>query len=136
MKNKQKIVALIPARSGSRRVKNKNIRLLVSKPLIAYTIESALKCKSIDRVIVSTDSPLIAKIAKKYGAEVPFLRPASISKSHSTEYEFHSHLLDELSNKKYFPEYIVNLYPTCPLRTTLSIEKALKMIISNHPCIT
>ena len=73
------IVAIIPARSGSKGIKNKNIRLLAGKPLIAYSIEHALKANSIDRVIVSTDCLEYAKIAREDGAEVPFLRPAEIS---------------------------------------------------------
>ena len=74
-----KILAVIPARSGSKTVKNKNIRMFNGKPMLAYSIEHALKSKYINRVVVSTDSALYADIAKQYGAEVPFLRPHEIS---------------------------------------------------------
>ena len=73
------ILAIIPARSGSKSIKNKNIVLLSGKPLISYSIKTALACKQIDKVIVSTDSPKIARIAKKYGAEVPFVRKKQLS---------------------------------------------------------
>ena len=82
MKKKNKkslIVALIPARSGSKGLKNKNIRKINTKPLIAYAIEDAKKCKYIDKVVVSTDSKIIKKISEKFGAEVPFLRSKSLS---------------------------------------------------------
>ncbi len=74
-----KILAYIPARSGSTRIKNKNIKNFLGKPLIAYTIEQALACDFIDRIIVDTDSLKIAKIAEKYGAQVPFLRPKRLA---------------------------------------------------------
>ena len=73
------VLGVIPARGGSKRVKRKNIRYLAEKPLIAYTIQSAIKSKKINRLIVSTDDPEIAKVAEEYGAEVPFLRPASLA---------------------------------------------------------
>lgn len=131
-KNKPKILALIPARAGSKRVKNKNIRLLGDKPLIAYTIIAAKKSKYIEKIIVSTDSAKIAKIAKTYGAEVPFLRPKEISNENSTEYEFHYHALQWLKvNEQYEPDIIVNLYPTTPFRKTLTIDKAIEKLISN-----
>lgn len=129
---KPQVIALIPARAGSKRVPNKNIRLLGGKPLIAYTIEAALRSKNIDRIIVSTDSKKIASVAKEFGAEVPFLRPAKIAKSHSTEYEFHRHALDWLKAEENFvPDYLVNLYPTSPFRTTDSIESAVDCILKD-----
>ena len=73
------MLAVIPARGGSKGVPHKNMKMLADKPLIAYTIEAALKAEIFDRVIVSTDSQEIARIAQQYGAEVPFLRPAEIS---------------------------------------------------------
>lgn len=129
-KLKPKILALIPARSGSKRVKNKNIRLLNNKPLIAYTIEAAKKSKYIDRIVVTTDSRTIATIAKEYGAEVPFLRPKEISTEDSTEYQFHIHAYEWLKeNEGFEPKYIVNLYPTTPFRSHHSIESAIEMIM-------
>lgn len=133
MLNKIKILALIAARAGSKRVKGKNIKLLHGKPLIAYTIEAAKKSKFITRIIVTTDSHEIAQIAKKYGAETPFLRPINLAKDSSTEYEFHQHAINWLkNNENYVPDLIVNLYPTTPFRKASSIDKAIELIIS-HP---
>jgi len=115
MKQKQnlKILALIPARGGSKRVKNKNIRQLGGKPLIAYTIEAAKNSKYINRVIVSTDSSAIFDVAREHGAEVPFLRPAEIAQDNSTEFEYYNHILSWLrENEDYSPDLIVNLYLT------------------------
>lgn len=126
------VLALIPARSGSKRVKNKNIRPLGEKPLIAYTIEAAKKAKLVDRVIVSTDSKKIAEIAKQYGAEVPFLRPKELAGSSSTELEFHLHALSWLwQHEDYTPDLIVNLYPTTPFRRAVTIDKAIRRMLEN-----
>ena len=126
------IIALIPARGGSKRVKGKNIRDLSNKPLIAYTIEAALKAENIDRVIVSTDSDEIARIAVEYGAEVPFLRPRELATADSTEFDFHQHTIDLLEKiDSYKVDIIVNLYPTTPLRKTESINNALNLFLKN-----
>ena len=128
-----KILAFIPARAGSKRVPNKNIKPLNGKPLIAYTIEAANRSRYINRVVVSTDSPEIARIAERYGAEVPFLRPQEISESDSTEMEFFEHALDWLAeNESYIPDLIVLLYPTSPLRKTESIDSAIETMLA-HP---
>lgn len=128
-----KILAFIPARSGSRRIPKKNIKLLKGKPLIAYTIEAAKKSKYIHRIVVSTDSKEIADIAKQFDAEVPFLRPGSISKADSTEMEFFNHALDWfVKNENYIPDLIVLLYPTSPFRKPESIDKAIEKMLK-HP---
>lgn len=128
-----KILGFIPAREGSERLKNKNIKLLNGKPLIAYTIEAAKGSKHINRIVVSTDSEKIADVAKEFGAEVPFLRPAAIAQSTSTEMEFFSHALDWfLDYENYEPDLIVLLYPTSPFRTTASINRAVQEMM-NHP---
>ena len=129
---KTEILALIPARGGSQRVKNKNIRRLGGKPLIAYTIEAAKQSRHVTRVVVSTDSPEIAAIAREYGAEVPFMRPADLSGSHSTELEFHEHALSELKAKDgYEPELVVNLYPTTPFRGAELVDAAISRILAD-----
>lgn len=131
-KKDYQVLALIPARGGSQRVKNKNILPLDGKPLIAYTIEAAKASKLVDRVIVSTDSEEIAEVARKYGAEVPFLRPAELATPESTEYEFHKHALDWLQeNENYEPDILVNLYPTTPFRKPDSIDAAVQILIDN-----
>ena len=127
-----KILAFIPARSGSRRIPKKNIKLLKGKPLIAYTIEAAKKSKYINRIVVSTDSEEIAEVSRKYGAEVPFLRPKEISQENSTEMQFFEHALDWfLKNENYEPDLIVLLYPTSPFRKPESIDKAIEKMLKN-----
>lgn len=129
----KKILALIPARAGSKRIPNKNIKLLAGKPLIAYTIECAKKSKYINRIVVSTDSEDIASVARQYGAEVPFLRPKEISQENSTEMQFFEHALDWFSkNENYEPDLIVLLYPTSPFRKPESIDKAIEEMLK-HP---
>jgi CMP-N,N'-diacetyllegionaminic acid synthase len=127
-----KIIALIPARSGSKGVLHKNIRKLGDLPLIAYSILLAKMVKEIDRVIVSTDSEEYALIAKEFGAEVPFLRPKHISGDKSTDLDAFKHCINWLEeNENYKPELIFHFRPTTPLRCPLIIKDALKMIIDN-----
>ena len=130
------VIAIIPARSGSKGVIDKNIKLLAVHPLIAYSIAAARLAKSIDRVIVSTDSEAYADIARDYKAEVPFLRPVEISGDTSTDYDFVRHLLDWMSyNEGELPEYIVHLRPTTPLREIHYIDTAID-IIKKNTCAT
>lgn len=127
------VYAIIPARGGSKGVPGKNIRYLASYPLIAYSIVIALKCPSIERVIVSTDSEEIANISKQYGAEVPFLRPVDISGDISTDKEFFLHAINWFEKHEQFcPEYWVHLRPTTPLRETDIVENAIKTMLRNE----
>lgn len=124
-----KVVAVIPARSGSKGVANKNIKLLAGHPLIAYSIVAALRTDNVERVIVSTDSEYYASIAREYGAEVPFLRPAEISGDRSGDYEWVQHLLNWMQDNEGFqPDYLVNLRPTTPLRKPNYIREAIMRI--------
>lgn len=123
------ILAIIPARSGSKRVPNKNIRAVDGKPLIAWTIETAIACKMLDRVIVSTDSKNIADIAMKYGAEAPFLRPDELAQDNTSDMAVYQHALNWLAEKElYFPEIVVWLRPTAPLRLVEDIDNAIKLL--------
>jgi len=125
-------MALILARGGSQRIPRKNIKLLGGKPLIAYTIEAAKKSKYINRIIVSTDDDEIAKVAKEYGAEVPFYRPKEISQSSSTELEAFEHALNWLKeNEGYVPDIIVKLFPTSPFRRVESIDNCIELMFKN-----
>ncbi|MDB9976117.1 acylneuraminate cytidylyltransferase family protein [Candidatus Thioglobus sp.] len=125
-----KIVALIPARSGSKGIPNKNIQLLNGEPVLAYSIKAALQSKLIDRVIVSTDSQEYAEIAKFHGAEVPFLRPQEISQDSATDLQFFEHTIDWFKNNETnVPEYFVHLRPTTPLRYADKIDKAITEFI-------
>ena len=121
--------AVIPARSGSKSIKDKNLALLGGHPLIAYSIALAKTTESIDKVIVSTDSLEYAKIAEKYGAEVPFLRPKALSQDSSTDYDFMSHTVDWFDdNSKDSPDFWVHLRPTTPLRDPQVVKAAMTLI--------
>lgn len=127
MNNNGSIIAIIPARSTSKEVRNKNIVKIKGKELISYTICCALKSKLIDRVIVSTDSKKYAKIASQYGAEVPFLRPKNISLDKSTDITFFKHALDWLKeNENILPKLFVHLRPTTPFRNPKVVDTAIK----------
>jgi len=127
-----KILTIIPARGGSKGVPKKNIKELAGKPLIAWTIEEAKKSRLAGRVIVSTDSEEIAEIARAYGAEVPFLRPAEISKDLSTDLEFVLHALDTLEKEEgYVPDIVARFSPTTPLRSADVIDAAIQKLIDN-----
>lgn len=127
-----KILCLILARGGSKRIPKKNILDLGGKPLIAYTIECAKGSKYINRIIVSTDDADIAKVAKEYDAEVPFARPTEISKDDSTELDTFKHALKWLKkNEGYEPDIIVKLFPTSPFRKTESVDSAIELLIDN-----
>jgi N-acylneuraminate cytidylyltransferase len=120
-------LALIPARGGSKGIQGKNIKAIAGKPLIAWTIEAALEANSIDRVIVSTDSEDIAKVAVEFGAEVPFMRPDSLSSDTSTTESSMIHALDWLRlNESYSPSNIVLLQATSPVRGFGSIDGAFR----------
>jgi CMP-N-acetylneuraminic acid synthetase len=127
-----KFLALIPARAGSERVRNKNILPLNGRPLIEHTIKAALGAHYLDRVIVSTDSEEIRKIAIATGAQAPFLRPADLATKDATELAFHLHAVEWLQqNEGYRPDYIVNLYPTTPFRKSYTIDNAIKLIMDS-----
>ena len=111
------VVALIPARGGSKGVPKKNIAPLGGHPLIAYSIAAAARCPDIARVIVSTDAPDIAECARAYGAETPFLRPAPLAQDGSTDLDVVVHALEWLAaHEGLRPELLVLLRPTTPLR--------------------
>ena len=122
-------VAVIPARSGSKGLPDKNIKILAGRPLLAYSIAAAQLAINIQRTIVSTDSEHYVSIAREYGAEVPFLRPVEISGDVSSDYEFIKHALDWMKeNEGYQPEYLVHLRPTTPLREPRYIEAAIEQM--------
>ena len=128
----KEIIALIPARSGSKGVPDKNIRPLGGIPLMAYSISVALKSTLIDRVIVSTDSEEYARIARNYGAEVPFIRPLELAQDDTLDLPVIKHCLDYLNrNEKYIPDIVVHLRPTSPLRTPKMVDDAIRMLIEN-----
>jgi CMP-N-acetylneuraminic acid synthetase len=128
----KKIMAIIPARGGSKAVPRKNIRLLHGKPLISYTIQEANKSKYIERVIVSTDDKEIARVSEDYGAEVPFIRPAELGGDDIADLPVFQHALRWLSdNEKYKPDIIAHLRPTAPLRTVKHIDNGIEMLMKS-----
>ena len=128
-----KTIAIIPARGGSKSVPRKNIRNICGKPLIYYSIKTALDSKKIDRVIVSTDDEEIGDIAKEYGAEVPFIRPSNISDDYSLDIEFYQHTLQWLKdNEEYEPDLVVNLRPTNPIRSSETVDDAIDCLTANE----
>jgi CMP-N-acetylneuraminic acid synthetase len=121
-----KVIAFIFARCGSKGLPGKNIRRLGSKPLIAWSIEHSQAVKRIQRVIVSTDSEDIAKVARDYGAEVPFIRPAELARDDSPEWMAWRHALNYLLEKEgELPEVMLSVPTTAPLRSPLDIENCL-----------
>lgn len=128
-----KVLAVVPARGGSKGVPQKNIKPLFGKPLIAWSIEAGKKSKFIDRVIVSTDRDKIAETAKAYGAEVPFLRPKELAEDLTPDPPVFEHALYFLKEKEnYVPDIIVHLRPTGPLRTSDEIDSAIELL-ALHP---
>tara|TARA_B100001564_G_scaffold351857_1_gene358345 strand:- start:528 stop:1244 length:717 start_codon:yes stop_codon:yes gene_type:complete len=126
------MIAVIPARSGSKGVLDKNIKILDGKPLLAYSILSAKTIPLIKRVIVSTDSLKYAKIAKMYGAEVPFLRPKEISQDNSSDFDVFNHLIGWLrQNEENIPNIFVHLRPTTPLREREVLIDAINHFLEN-----
>lgn len=122
------MIAIIPARGGSKGLPGKNIRELNGKPLIAYTVEAAVKAQQIERVIVSTDDGEIAEVARAYGAEIPFLRPGNLATDTSQAVDVYLHAVEYLmreSNEKI--EKFMVLLPTAPMRTEVHIDKALEL---------
>ena len=127
-KKKQVIIAIIPARSGSKSIKDKNIKLLLKKPLIAWSIESCLKSKYISRIYISTDSKKYANISRKFGPVEILIRPKKLSKDSSTDYEMINHAI---KNIDYNYEFIAHIRPTTPLRKVSDLNSAMKLFLKS-----
>jgi len=129
MTNGNKVLAIIPARGGSKGLPGKNIKELCGKPLIVWTIEQTKSCSDIDRVVVSTDDENIADVAKKHGAEVPFMRSVELASDTASSMDVIFHTVGWLKkHENYHPEYILLLQPTSPLRTAKDIERAIQTL--------
>lgn len=131
MINGRRVIAIIPARGGSKGIKNKNIIDVCGKPLIAYTVEAANKSEYVDRVLVTTDSEKIADVAKEYGASVPFLRPADLAGDHSKTIDCVLHAINHMKAQGEDFEICVLLQPTSPLRSKDDIDHALELFAKN-----
>lgn len=123
-------VAIIPARSGSKRIKNKNIKLFKNKPLIYYSIKAALDSQLFSRVIVSTDSKKISNIAKKYGAEVPFIRPKSLSDDFTSTQHVVNHAIGKINHQNIIRN-VCCIYATAPFIKTQNLKKAYSLLKKN-----
>ena len=132
MKKQANVVGIIPARGGSKGVPKKNIKEIGGFPMIAYSIAAAKMVENMDRCIVSTDSEEIAGVARKFGGDVPFLRPSEFATDSSTDIEYIKHAMEWFDeNEGYIPDYWVILRPTTPLREPQVIDDAIDEIV-NH----
>lgn len=125
-----KKIAIIPARGGSKRIPNKNLRLFCGKPILAYSIVAALQTGLFDEVMVSTDSEEIAKVAIEYGAKVPFLRSAKNSDDFATTSDVLLEVLEEYQSRGQRFDYMCCIYPTAPFITSEKISQAMEIIIN------
>jgi len=132
MINKKKILAIIPARGGSKGLPNKNIKDLCGKKLIIWTIEKAKLSKYIDELIVSTDSIQIAKVSKNAGCKVPFVRPDSISNDKTPMYKVVMHALKFYENRKKIFDIVILLEPTSPLRENSDIDVMIEKLLEDY----
>jgi len=126
------VVAIIPARAGSKGVKDKNIKDLYGHSLLEWSIKAAKKAKLIDRVFISTDSEEYAKIALGHGAEAPFLRPSNISGDRASDLDFVIHAIEEFHKIGLTPKYIIHIRPTTPIRDPDIIDEAISLFQNNN----
>ena len=130
---KAEVLAIIPARGGSKGIPRKNIKVFAGHPLIAYSIQAGLQARGVSRVIVSTDDEEIAAVARAYGAETPFLRPAELAEDRTLDLPVFQHALDWLAEHEgYRPEALVQLRPTSPVRPPDLVDQAVETLLA-HP---
>jgi len=125
----KKLLAIIPARGGSKRLPRKNVLSLGGKPLIGWTIQAALRSRFVDHVVVSTDDEEIKDISIKYGADIPFMRPYELATDEATSVDVVLHLLRKLEEENKFYNYIILLQPTSPLRTAKNIDESVELLL-------
>lgn len=131
MYSNKRILAIIPARSGSKGLRHKNIKLLNDKPLIAYTIEAAIESDIFTDIVVSTDSEEYASISKRYGASIPFLRPDELASDIASSADMIVYTIQRLKELGKVYDYFVLLQPTSPLRKASDIKNAVDLLIEN-----
>lgn len=127
---KPKVLALIPARGGSRRLPGKNLLKLCGEPITVWSVKAAQQSKYVDRIVVSTDSDEIAEVARAAGADVPFMRPNYLASDTASSLDVVKHALNELNQKGQCYEFIVLLQPTSPLRTSKHIDESFELLQS------
>ena len=127
------VAVIIPVKARSTRLPGKNLKDLCGKPMMAYPILAAIGARGVSRVVVSTESDEVKKIALQYGAEVPFMRPAALTGDAVTSQEVLVHALDELKKLDgYEPDYVLLLYPTSPLLSRERIEQAIALAVEKN----
>ena len=129
---KKKVLCVIPARKGSKGLKNKNIKKLNKIPLIAWSILTAKKCKLITEIVVSTDCLKISKIARKYGANVPFIRPKKLATDKASSFSVLKHAIEFFKRKEVCFDYVLMLEPTSPLRNSKDIDFCINKVQKNN----
>lgn len=130
---KPEVLAIIPARGGSKGIPRKNIRPFAGYPLIAFSIAAALQAETITRVVVSTDDEEIAEVARRHGAETPFLRPAELAGDRTLDLPVFQHALAWLAeHEKYEPDLVVHLHPTSPVRPRDCLDRGIRLLL-DHP---
>jgi len=122
------VLAVVPARSGSKEISRKNLKELGGKPLVAHQIENARDASRIERTIVSTDDEEIADAGKEFGAEVPFVRPAELAADDVPVIAAYKHAMEWLDENYESPKYIIGLQPTCPFTLSSEINKAVSKL--------
>ena len=126
------ILALIPARAGSKSLQRKNLRPFAGHPLLAYSVAAAIQAESVTRVLVSTDDHEFADVARRYGAEIPFLRPAELAQDDTPDLPVFQHALRWLEREQgYRPEIVVQLRPTSPIRPPDCVDRAVRLLLDN-----
>jgi CMP-N-acetylneuraminic acid synthetase len=131
--SKLEAIVIIPARGGSKGIPRKNIRSFAGHPLIAYSIAAALQADLVTRVIVSTDNEEIAEIARRYGSETPFMRPAQLAGDHITDLPVFQHALSWLAeHENYHPDIVIHLHATSPVRPRGCLDRGIRLLV-DHP---
>ncbi len=131
MKNRAEVLAVVPARGGSKGIPGKNIRLFAGHPLVAYSIAAGRQARTVTRLILSTDDERIAEVGRRYGAEVPFLRPAELARDDTPDRPVFEQALTWLKKKEnYRPKIVVHLRPTSPLRPQNCVDDAVRLLLS------
>jgi CMP-N-acetylneuraminic acid synthetase len=131
-KSIEKVLALVPARGGSKGIPRKNLQLLAGRPLVAHAVQAGLDAQLVTRVVCSTDDADIAEAARQAGAEVPFLRPLELAQDRSEDWPVFIHALDWLeAHEGWVPDLVVNLRPTSPLRTSEHVDRAIRLLLDS-----
>jgi CMP-N-acetylneuraminic acid synthetase len=132
MVGQPEVLAIVPARGGSKSLPRKNLRSLAGHPLVAYSIAAGLQSRVVSRVVVSTDDEEIAEVSRIYGAEIPFLRPKALAMDDTLDLPVFQHALRFLDSQGYNPDIVVQLRPTSPLRPPDCIEQAIEILIGRE----